>query len=122
MISISTKIFDLQGARYFSRAQLDQKKLLENYRRERRVSRTATLDGGVAVYDTGYAPGDRDITVKVPNPSMVMADYMSYIVTTYNEIVVSTAESVFLGVPATFYIDGDGAAILVINITSDLGG
>lgn len=121
-IGISTKIYDLRGARYFRQAELDHKKSNENYRWARRASRTKTLDGGVAVYDTGYAPGDRDIIVKVPGASPAIADFMAYLVETYNEIVVSTSESVFLGVPATFYIDGDGAANLIINVKEDIGG
>lgn len=122
MIGLSANIFDLQGARIFRAAELDDRKANENYRRERRVSRTATLDGGVAVYDTGYAPGDRDLIIKVPRASREIADFLAYLVKTYNEITVTTAESAFCGDPASFYIDAEGAAILVINIIEDIGG
>jgi hypothetical protein len=122
MIGISTKIYDWNGARYFRQSELDVKKCNENYRRDRRVSRTATLDGGVSIYDTGYAPGDRNITIKVPDASKSIADFLAYISKTYNEIIVSTEESVFLGDPATFYIDNDGSANLIINIIEDIGG
>jgi hypothetical protein len=122
MIGLSANIFDLEGARVFRTSELDDRKTNENYRRERRVSRTATLDGGVAVYDTGYAPGDRDLTVKIPGASREIADFLAYLVKTYNEITVTTAESSFLGDPAIFYIDADSAAIMVSNIIEDIGG
>ena len=122
MIGISTPIFDLQGSRYFRRTELDCQQLNQNNRRDRRVSRTATLDGGVSINDNGYAPGDRDITIKVPNASKVISDYLAYIAETYSQIIISTEESVFLGVPASFYVDTYGAANLTINVISDIGG
>jgi hypothetical protein len=118
MIGISTNIYDLQGARIFRDAELDSKKTNENFRRERRVSRTATLDGGVSVYDTGYSAGDRDMTIKVPRASRQISDLFAYLVETYSEITVTTSESAFLGVPAIWYIDEDGAAVMIINIIS----
>jgi hypothetical protein len=118
-IGISTQIFDLQGAHYFRRAELDLQELNKNYRLTRRVSRTATLDGGTSIYDTGYAPGDRDITVKVPAASKAIADYLAYITKIYNQVLVATEESVFLGDPSSFFIDADGSANLIINIISD---
>ena len=122
MIGISTKIYDLQGARYFRQAELDIKKSNENNRRDRRVSRTATLAGGVFIYDTGYAPGDRDITVKVPAASGAVAAFLAYLVKNYSEIIISTAEAVFLGVPALSYLDNDGSANMIINVKQDIGG
>jgi hypothetical protein len=116
MIAISTNIFDLNGTRIFPQ------KTNENLRWSRRVSRTATLDGGVSIYDTGYAPGDRDIIVRVREASREVADWMAYILKTYNKIIVSTVESVFEGVPAESYVDYDGAAVMTINITKDIGG
>lgn len=122
MIGVSANIFDLNGARVFRTRELDQSKTNENMRRERRASRTATLDGGVVVYDTGYAAGDRDLTIKVPGASREIIDFMLYLVKTYNEITVTTQESAFLGVPATAYVDTDGAAVMIVNLTEDIGG
>lgn len=118
MIGISTNIFDLAGARIFRGAELDQRKANENLRRERRISRTATLDGGVSVYDTGYSAGDRDLTIRVPGASRAIVDFMAYLVATYSEITVTTEESAFLGVPAVSYVDADGAAVMIINLIS----
>lgn len=120
MIGLSTLIFDLQGARRFTRFELDQREVNKNNRRDRRITRTPTLDGGVSVYDAGYAPGDRDIMVRVPAPSKEIAEYLAYLCETYATIVVTTPESAFLGVPATSYLDEGGAANLLINVIEDL--
>jgi hypothetical protein len=118
VIGISANIFDLAGARIFRGAELDQRKQNENLRRERRISRTATLDGGVSVYDTGYSAGDRDLTIRVPGAPREIVDFMAYLVQTYSEITVTTSESAFLGVPAVSYVDADGAAVMIINLIS----
>jgi len=122
MIGISTLVYDLNGFRIFPDEILDPQKSNENLKWSRRVSRTATLDGGVAVYDTGYAPGDRDITIRVPGGPREIVDWMAYMAKTYTEIVISTDESVFKGVPADAYVDAYGAAVMVINLTEDMGG
>jgi len=122
MIGLSTRIYDLQGARVFREEELDPAALMENYRRTRRVTRTATLDGGASVYDTGYAVGDRDVTIKVPAAPKSVADYMAYIVKTYAEIAVVVAESAFIGVPEEFHMESDGAAVMKIKLTEEIGG
>lgn len=122
MIGISTRIFDLNGARIFRDDELDQQYVCTNRDLQRRMTRTATLDGGVSIYDTGYAVGDRDITVRVPNASKEIIDFLAYLVQTYNEITVTTDESAFIGVPGRAYVDSEGAAVLVINLTEEIGG
>ncbi|MEN6375577.1 MAG: hypothetical protein ABFD75_12485 [Smithella sp.] len=122
MIGVSTRIYDLNGARIFRDDEIDQKYICTNTDLQRRMSRTATLDGGVSVYDTGYAVGDRDITLRVPNAPKETIDFLTYLVKTYNEITVTTSESAFIGVPGRIYVDSEGAAVLVINLTEEIGG
>lgn len=122
MIGISSRIFDLQGARFFKRRELDGKDYNQIFRWGRRMSRTATLDGGVSVYDTGYAPGDRTMNIRVPEAAQDVIDFMSYITKTYSEIAVTTRESAFVGVPADAYVDAAGAAVMIVQITQDIGG
>lgn len=122
MIGISTRVYDLNGAMVFGDDEIDAKYQLTNTDVKRRMSRTATLDGGVSVYDTGYAVGDRDITVRVPAASREKVDFMVYLAKTYNEVIVTTPESAFVGVPGRAYVDSEGAATLVINLTEDIGG
>ena len=120
MIGITTEIFDLAGARYFTRSELDQRIVNQNDRRTRRMTRTPTLDGGVSVSDNGYAAGDRDIIVRVSNPSEAIRNYMAYIVETYSRVIVSTEEGVFVGNPSAYSMDADGAVNLTVNIISEL--
>ena len=116
-IGLSTPTFDINGALYISGSLLDPGTEMANDVRERRVSRTATLDGGVSVYDTGYALGDRDYMVKVKEAPEDIASFFAYLVETYGTIILSTKEGVFLGIPSRYSRDSDGAAILVIQLT-----
>lgn len=121
MIGLSTPIYDLDGARYFKRGQLDLRYLNESQRWTRRATRVPTLDGGAAVYDTGYAPADRTMTIRVPGASQDIIDYLSYLARNYPLIIISTRESVFTGIPFDAWVDAEGAAALTINITEQTG-
>ena len=59
MIGLSTITFDLDGARIFSG---DRNAELKNRKGDRRISRTATLDGGVLIADLGFSDGDRTLS------------------------------------------------------------
>jgi len=103
MISISTPTFDFDGSRVFREVapvQVSDK--------TRRVSRTATLDGGVSVYDGGYADGDRDIEIIVYDPSAEDKAFCDYIIENYSEVIVSTSEGAFLACPRSCGIDSKG--------------
>ena len=118
-IGIASTIFDTSGNLYIEGSSLDPADTLKNNSRERRFSRTATLDGGVSVYDTGYAPGDRDMSVKVSAPAKDIPEFFFYICETYNLILIMTEDGAFTGVPEKAYIDDNGAAILKIAITAE---
>lgn len=120
MIALSTPIYDLDGARIFKRSRLDLRYLNESQRWTRRASRVPTLDGGVSVYDTGYAPADRSMTLRVPGASQDIIDYLSYLSRNYPLIIISTRESVFMGIPFDTWVDAEGAAIIVLYITGNL--
>ena len=116
-IGISATIFDTSGALYVDGSGLAASEALKNNARERRATRTATLDGGVSVYDTGYSAGDRDMEVKVPAPSRELIDFFFYMVETYNLIMITTEDGAYYGVPQRAYLDNDGAAVLNVAIT-----
>lgn len=118
-IGISSTIFDTSGTLYVDGGELSASEALKNNVRERRATRTATLDGGVSVYDTGYAAGDRDMEVRVPSPSREMIDFFFYMVETYNLIMVTTEDGAYYGVPQRAYLDADGAAVLNVSITEE---
>jgi hypothetical protein len=59
MIGLSSLLFDPDGA-----LRIEESPDSELSELRRRVSRVRTLDGGVAVNDTGYSAGDRDLVVR----------------------------------------------------------
>jgi len=118
-IGLAATVFDISGALYVRGSDLDPAAAKKNDRRERRVSRTATLDGGVAVYDTGYAVADRTIYVRIKNANATVAAFLAYLVETYNEISITTSEAAFHGTPQQSYLEDDGTAVLEILITEE---
>lgn len=90
MISLSTPLYDLQGMLTLS--ALDREWLGET---SRRVSRSATLDGGVAVEDRGYADGDRNIDLDCPNAIRAEYERAAYLQRTYPRLSLSTPGGVF---------------------------
>ena len=120
-IGLSTEIFDMDGALYIDGTMLDNAISQKNKERARRVSRTSTLDGGVAVYDSGYADGDRTFNVRVPKaPSEIIA-FMEYMIETYAIIRVMCIEGAFRAVPNRFTMGDDGSANLELLITENIG-
>jgi hypothetical protein len=118
MIGISTIIIDPDGARYFERRELAMSSVLGNRSGSRRVSRTATLDGGCTVTDAGYAVADKTIRIECPNPSIEIVEFMAYIVQNYNTVLVCTEEGAFTGNPERFEVS-EKAAQLTILITGE---
>ena len=108
-VGISSIAFDPDGARalpvYNDPAVLRQG--------ARRATRTATLDGGCVVYDTGYADTDRSITIETDGSYM---DWITYMVRTYRLVRLSTEDGVFLAVPAR-HSSRDGRAVINLDIT-----
>jgi hypothetical protein len=52
----------------------------------RRGTVTATLDGGVSVYDTGYSVADQTLTASLKNPTRAQLVTLQYLVAYYGEI------------------------------------
>ena len=121
-IGVSAVTYDLSGAHYFRGCELDGVAAAKNRQGARRLTKTATLDGGCVVYDTGYAPSDRNIIISVIRPAENVVSLMAYLVATYNQIVVSTAESVFVAVPERYYIEDNGSAVMVLSVVEQIGG
>ncbi len=120
-IGLSTEIFDLDGALYIDGGLLDNAISQKNKERSRRVSRTSTLDGGVAVYDSGYADGDRTFNVRVPKATSDIIAFMEYMIETYSIIRAMCSEGAFRAVPNRFTMGDDGSANLELLITENIG-
>lgn len=119
-MGLAAKIYDPTGSLYIRGSQIDVGAIARNHARERRVTRTATLDGGVSVYDTGCSVADRELTIKIPVASAALAAFFVYMVETYDTIIVTTNEGAFEGTPIRVYLDEYGTAFLVIGINNDI--
>ena len=117
MFGVATTVFDVAGARIFKRDELDKE--LDNRQGARRVTRTATLDGGAAIADMGYSDSDRDIKIVEPEASIEAADYARYICENYARVVVSTPDGAYEAVPASHGLD-DGTLTLKLLVISKL--
>lgn len=92
-ISISAPTYDIQGSVMFS---LDPDSELVG--ETRRVSRRATLDGGVAITDQGFSHGDRTFRVRKSNVSRSILDRLRRLQRTYSLLNISVPDGVFRGV------------------------
>ena len=94
MISISTPTFDLSGSLIIR----DYDPSTDVKSRSRRVSRTATLDGGCVIEDNGLSHSDRTLKIISKGLSALEVENLERLIEFYSELYVSTAEGVFAGV------------------------
>lgn len=116
MIGISAQIYDTAGSRVLD---TDPEKDIANRKGARRVSLTATLDGGVAVYDTGFADGDRTMTIEIPEASEEEIDFADYICRTYNIITLTACDGAYDAVQESFDVD-QGTLRMTLRVTEKL--
>lgn len=64
--------------------------------RTRRVTRTATLDGGAVLLDQGYSVADRTLSIVVEGASLAQIEALSAMVELYPLVTVATREGVFV--------------------------
>ena len=100
MIGTATETYDIIGAAIFVGA-------VHEPEGERRFTRTATLDGGCAVYDTGYSDSDRIITILEKNPAKEMVEYAEYLVKNYKSIIIAMKDGCYRGVPSNYSYRND---------------
>ncbi len=68
----------------------------------RRVSRTRTLDGGVAVTDRGHAPGDRTVVVSFLGESQARIEWAKRLLRLHGNVTVSLPDGCFTAAPQRF--------------------
>lgn len=112
MIGISTITFDLDGARIFSG---DRNTELNNRKGERRISRTATLDGNVLIDDLGFADGDRTLTAIELDATEAAVNFAKYLVENYSLINVTTDDGAYEAAPESYTVD-DGKVSLTLLV------
>lgn len=107
-VSICARVFDPDGS-----VLLDADARSELTGVSRRVSRTATLDGGVLVVDNGYAAGDQSLLVSAP-VSRTADVNLQRMAALYPEITVSHFDGCFLGVIERYAADQNTAKIRIL--------
>ena len=112
MIGLSTITFDLKGARIFSG---DRNADLKNRKGDRRISRTATLDGGVLIADLGFSDGDRTLTAIELDATQEAVDFAQYIVEHYTLINAATDDGVYEVAPESYIVD-DGKLTITLLV------
>lgn len=65
------------------------------YSAARRATVTATLDGGVSVYDTGYSVADRTVKIKIRRATLGQIGAIAYLIELYPRLIVSTRAGCF---------------------------
>jgi hypothetical protein len=91
-IVLSSRVFDLDGFVALN-VQADS----QMFDKVRRVSRSATLDGGAFITDFGYTDSDRTLTFNVNRLSRDDIVAVERLMRTYSEIGVSTYDGFYVG-------------------------
>jgi len=110
MITISTPTADTEGTVILTKhSQSDLKSNTS------RVSRVATLDGGVVINHLGISDGDRTLKIKA-NVTEVIGDALWYIYQNYSYILIGIKEGLFYGTIQAFkIIKGQAQFTVLIN-------
>jgi len=101
MISLSAPTYDIAGT-----VLLPWTRVKNPYDTERRGSVTATLDGGVSVYDTGYSDSDQTLRATVKNPSRALLVSLRYLIAYYAQLILCCETGCYSAV-ASFTASGD---------------
>lgn len=112
MISICARTFDPRGARIFR--HLDP--ATSNASGHRRVTRTATLDGGASVHDTGYSVSDRKILVTDLRPDAESVAWVDRMTRLYGKVRISTGDGVFVAVPESWSLESRGLRLSLLIV------
>lgn len=92
-ISLSSSLFDPLGHLI---ADIDRTNSRLDYL-SRRISRSATLDGGAYVVDNGYTASDADFTIVFKPLSPAQRATIERLTTLHSELIISTDRGCFLG-------------------------
>ncbi len=113
LATISSTTFDPSG---YIELDADPASVLGGERR-RRANRIATLDGGVAINDFGYADGDRTIDLTWQPRAAAVEDNVQRLLALYPRLQVSVRSGVFLAAPETFTPGTDSSRLRLLVIS-----
>lgn len=101
MIGLSSKVYDITGDLI-----LDDLPTSDVDTVSRRVTKTKTLDGSVAVEDRGFTNQDRQFTVRV-NSDLSLREKLLEFIATRNELILTTVDGGYDVIPTTFNLKPD---------------
>lgn len=108
MISISTPTFDLDGSMVIRKYDPST-----DFRsKSRRVSRTATLDGGCVIEDNGLSHSDRTFRITASSLSEADVLHLNDLIGAYATLYISTREGIFSGVIENL---GDSSGVMTLS-------
>ncbi len=93
-----------------------------NHQGSRRVSRTATLDGGVSVFDGGYAPGDRSYRIRAKDKDGSLSAWAEDLVKYFSVVQLVTRYGVFSAVPRAWRRQGNDMCDVEFLLTGQEAG
>jgi hypothetical protein len=84
----------------------------------RRVSRTATLDGGVAVTDSGFTHADRTLTIGLQGQTQATVDQLRSLCALHSAVIVMLSDGAYRAVPESVSVSGN-RAVMTVLLTGD---
>ncbi len=97
MIGLSTKTFDINGDLILEELERSS----DINKSNRRVTKTKTLDGSVAIEDRGYTPKDRRFTIRV-EATLFLRERLLTFLQFHNALTLTTEDGAFDVSPTTF--------------------
>jgi hypothetical protein len=111
LVSIASKLFDYSGHFLFAinpvRSQISDV--------SRRVSRTATLDGGALVVDNGYTASDATFNITPKKLTPELRNGLRRLAQLHSEIIVCIEEGAFLGAISSIDENQDFKIIFLVK-------
>jgi hypothetical protein len=107
-LSIAPRTFSLVGP---VRIKFDPRSDIRSG--SRRLSKTQTLDGGVAIRDSGYVEGDRTMTVYPIDLSSSDADAIEAMALTQSAVTVCTADGAYEASIQSYVLDNASPRVVL---------
>ncbi|NIC05271.1 hypothetical protein [Billgrantia bachuensis] len=97
LIGLAARTFDPQGALLLpGHGDNDTGSL------RRRVTRAATLDGGVAITNRGYSAADRTLTLSLAGQPLALVERARRLLRLHGNVTVTLADGAFTGTPSEY--------------------
>jgi hypothetical protein len=85
----------------------------------RRLTRTPTLDGGVAIYDGGFEFGDWTLDISIPNLTTEQHNIAEFLTQKIGRVLVATGEGLFIWLIDKYVGAGTGLLTILVEERTD---